>query len=133
MPKPVRSSEGIKELFSAVDRGSLHFVEQSLIQHPDIINERNKYGYTALHLATQKSYLDIVKLLLKYEANPNILGGDIYTALEEAAEKGNLEVVNLLIENGANVEREKIFLPDLDLQSIGLAAKNGHLEVSRFR
>ena len=62
---------------------------------PDI---GNKYGDTALHMACRQGYKEIVKLLLKHNANPyveNSFSGD-KTPLKLALREGHEEIVSLL-------------------------------------
>ncbi len=80
----------------------------SLIQSalPYQINQCDQYGQTALHIAVQKNYLDIIELLLEKGANINALGNDPsyknMTALNYAALTGNLAATKLLLAWGAN-------------------------------
>jgi len=67
------------------------------------VNAKITGGYTALMLASQKGYLEIVKLLITAGADVNakITGG--YTALMLASQKGYLEIVKVLIAARADV------------------------------
>ncbi len=63
--------------------------------NPDLVN---KYGDTALHMACRQGYVEIVKLLLEYDADLNIenrfVGAD--TPLKLAERAGHEEIVALL-------------------------------------
>lgn len=60
------------------------------------INARNINGATPLHYAVQVNSLQIVDLLLKYKANPNLqeyIEVGLRTPLHYAVEKNSIEVV----------------------------------------
>ena len=83
-----------------------------LIQHslPFQINHYDEQGQTALHVAVQKNYLDIVKVLLERGANINAFASDTsythMTALHYAALTGNIAATRLLLAWGANATLE---------------------------
>ncbi len=59
-------------------------------------------NWTPLHYAAEKGYTDIVELLLKKGANPNIkTNKDGKTPLSIARESGNRQIIELLIRYGA--------------------------------
>ena len=113
--------------------------------HPEIVklflNKINRYsldyqnghdGRTALMIAAENGYTDIVKLLLKHGANVNVQNnhGGIKraiinygrTALIIAVENDHTEIVKLLLEHGANVN-EQILL---------IAVKNDNTEIAKL-
>ena len=59
-------------------------------------------GFTALMFACLHGYFEIVQLLLKANANPNLLHSNGQTALMDAVNEGNLQIVEELLENGAD-------------------------------
>ncbi len=67
------------------------------------INIQDDNGWTGLHFAAQDSNIDIMNLLLKYDANPNLIdihgNGPLWTATMNA--KGNFECVKVLLEHKA--------------------------------
>jgi ankyrin repeat protein len=70
----------------------------------DVNVQRKSEGRTALYVASQKGYTDIVKALIAAKADVNAKvhkGGQTYTALKIAEDKGNSEIVKLLREQGA--------------------------------
>jgi len=60
------------------------------------LNQKDQYGYTALHLACDRGNLAVVELLLKHGANRTIKDPDELTALELAETCGHDEVVKVL-------------------------------------
>jgi ankyrin repeat protein len=69
-----------------------------------IIDSKDYYGDTPLHIACGCGALSKVKLLLKYKANINIRNKDGLTPLHcSVLDSRNYEVAKYLIENGANI------------------------------
>ncbi|KAJ7630840.1 ankyrin repeat-containing domain protein [Roridomyces roridus] len=66
-----------------------------LQKNPDL-NATDEYGYTALHLASDRGHLAIVELLLKNGADRTIKDEDGLSALELAEAAGHQSVVKLL-------------------------------------
>ncbi|KIM29140.1 hypothetical protein M408DRAFT_329139 [Serendipita vermifera MAFF 305830] len=60
------------------------------------VNEKDEYGYTALHLAADRGHPSIARLLLQRGADVSILDADGFSALELAEASGKEEVVQVL-------------------------------------
>ncbi|XP_065580150.1 uncharacterized protein LOC136040011, partial [Artemia franciscana] len=65
------------------------------------VNARDSNHKTALHHAVASSRIDIIKLLLQNNADPNALDVNHYTPLHFAVENNNMEAVELLLKHGA--------------------------------
>ena len=66
-------------------------------------NTQDFAGWTPLHEVAQRSHVELVRLLLDHEANPNVPGGDEnVTPLHDAILSGNADIVQALIEKGAD-------------------------------
>src|SRR5262249_33474306 len=96
---------------SAVSAGHREVVALLLAQPGIKVDAQDQEGDTALMLAARHGSLDIVDLLLKAGANPNLATGIIpdaantrfgCTALMSAARYGYLDIVQLLLKAGAN-------------------------------
>ena len=61
-----------------------------------MLNAKDKYGKTALMLASEKGHADAVKALLAAGANVNARDKDGRTALSLATENGHTETANIL-------------------------------------
>ena len=67
------------------------------------VDERDKYGNTALMLAVNGRHLQCLKFLLQAKANVNIKNYQGETALISAARNGHIECLELLMKSGADV------------------------------
>jgi ankyrin repeat protein len=82
---------------------------ESLIELGVDVNRRQKgTEVAALHIAATAGRADVVALLLKARANPNLLDSNGATPLIRAAEAGNIDVVRTLLE----------FKPDLNVAAL---------------
>ena len=61
----------------------------------------NMNGYTPLTVALKKSNIDMIELLLRYGAKPNIPNSYGLTALVKSSACGYSEIVQMLLDNGA--------------------------------
>ena len=96
-----------------------------------------------LLLACLNENIEIVKLFLQYNANPNISDGKGWTPLMISAQQGNLEIVKLLLEHGANKEAEtsdgwtalNAAIQNNNLDVVGLLANNisSKKEISKIK
>lgn len=65
---------------------------------------KNRTGRTALHLAARKDQVDIIELLVKNSASPDVRDPDGWTPMHHACFNGNSASVELLIDLGATVD-----------------------------
>lgn len=104
------TSQEIKEqsLFISVLNGDIEIVKALTEKKVDVDayrldGEGNIQGLTALLAAIKEEYLEIVDLLIKSGANPNLAENDTGgTPLMCAAKLGYVEIVNLLLNAGAD-------------------------------
>ena len=116
------------EFLVSIKKGDIETVRRLLKKFPNA-NIRFFNGASALMLASYFGHLDIVKLLLDYDAriialNPNWSS----TALMEAASQGHLDVSKFLVENKADLRvKDK-----LGRDALYFARANGHDELAAF-
>ncbi|MCL5261348.1 MAG: ankyrin repeat domain-containing protein [Gammaproteobacteria bacterium] len=95
-----------KKLYYAVMCGDVDFTEKLIRQTKANINTQHGHGhYSLLQVAIMMGYLDMVQLLLKYHANPELaddLGNTaLHTVAKERYEDAG-DYAKVLIEGGAN-------------------------------
>lgn len=76
---------------------------QQLVSQPDLVEEQNDEGRTALHLAARAGGIKIVEYLLQLGANPSAQDLAHWTPLHIAAEKNHEHIVRLLIKSGSDL------------------------------
>lgn len=123
------------KLLMYAELGETSFVEKVLKENPtlDVNRPRAEGNKTALYLACEKGYSDIVKLLLERKADamicdaapPALRDGMRYSALTVAARNGNVEVVKLLLDVGMDMESRD----DGRRTALWTAAANKQIEV----
>ena len=93
-----------------------------LLNTPDLINEKDDSGQTALLLAVSFGNIDMVKTFIQAGANIEATTYFEQTPLLMAAHSGNSNAINALIQANAN-----IYAKDIDGRtSLHLAAKSGN-------
>lgn len=65
------------------------------------VNQRNKYGQSALGQTIRNNHLDAVRMLLEAGADPNAADGNGERVIHRAVERGNADIVRLLLAYGA--------------------------------
>ena len=97
--------EHIPPLFIAASVGVLSIV-RSLLELAHDANEQCALG-TALETAATQGHNSVLLTLLKYGADPNLLGRDGYPPLQAAARFGTVESVKALVDSGADIHDER--------------------------
>ncbi|EKX73782.1 ankyrin repeat domain containing protein [Theileria equi strain WA] len=92
------------EFFSQVTSGNLEAIKEILKDDPNMVNVTTPEGLTPLHLAADRGFDHIVKLLIKYGADINAVDDNGDTALHVAIESEQQEIIKILIDNNANTE-----------------------------
>lgn len=94
----------------------------------DIPNERTNLGETQLFLASQRGFVDDIKLLMYAGANVNAQTHIGRTSLQIASQEGHIEVVKQLLSFGANI----LHKDHAGYTALDLAQKNGHDEIAEL-
>ena len=90
----------------------------------DINVQRQPQLWTPLMIAANRGSLDIVRLLLRYQADPNFEEFDSFTALLFAAHHGHVAVARILLERGANVYHKS----SAGATALSLASSNAEMK-----
>ena len=108
-------------------KGNIDLVKE-LIEKGEEINPKKENP--PLYAASWKGFRDIVELLLKSNANPNLaLSKDGQTPLFVASKNGHTEIIKLLLDSNAN--------PNLALTTDGQtplyqSSKNGYINIVKL-
>ncbi|AIG05642.1 ankyrin domain-containing protein [Pseudomonas fluorescens] len=97
------AAEFAEQVFDVARRGDTALLA-ALLAKGLPVNLRNHNGDTLLMLSAYHGHAEAVKVLLEFQADPQIANEKHQLPIAGAAFKGNLEVVRALIEGGAPVE-----------------------------
>ena len=92
-----------KQLFRAAKYGNVTEIRNLLKQGANL-EFKNRKGYTALHIATIKGYLDVVELLIEAGANIDNVSNIGSTPLMSAAYRSYTAILQALLAAGADTK-----------------------------
>ncbi|XVE96801.1 hypothetical protein REPUB_Repub02eG0254500 [Reevesia pubescens] len=137
MTKQLTGKRDDTPLHSAVRAGDFELVLEIISggenggELKDLLSKQNQSGETALYVAAECGYADIVKEMMKYY--DIVLAGlkarNGYDAFHIAAKQGDLEVLKILME--ANLDLSMTF-DSYNTTALHTAASQGHTEVVNF-
>lgn len=104
-------------------QGKLAMVNEILERTPNAVHCKSG-GKTALQVSCHQGHLDIVKLLLSYNAEIDLQDDEGDTALHYAAFGNQPEIVDLLAKKGANLDS----INQAKCTPLHIAVNKGHLE-----
>ncbi|KAL2810710.1 ankyrin repeat-containing domain protein [Aspergillus granulosus] len=107
-------------LLLAIPHGRVKLVELLL---PEVGSPNFTPGSLLLHAVQAKS-VELMKVLLRHGADPNITKKGVYNATLWAAELGYTDIVEVLVDGGADPD----FLDRSGRTPLSLAAEKGHVE-----
>ncbi|MGJ1268682.1 ankyrin repeat domain-containing protein [Sphingobacterium spiritivorum] len=114
-------------IHEACAAGLTQHVEAIILQKPEIVDELSTQGFTPLGIATHFSREDIIRILLKNHADPNIPSQNGYNVypLHAALHANNSTISKMLIEAGAyvNIAQSSRITP------LHLAAQHGNIDL----
>jgi ankyrin repeat protein len=114
-------------LYHATFHGFLEIVERLALKYPQYVNVISGLLGTALHPASERGHVDVVRLLLKCGADVDAQGFSNMSPLQIASSMGHLNVVQCLLDHGADVN-----YPDAYHGTpLKLAAERGNVETVR--
>jgi len=94
---------GVPPIFAAI-QNHLYNKLRKLLDDGANIELKNKFGDTPLIFAIYQNDSKLVKILLEYGANPNVIDGNgLYTPLSKASDSNMIEIVKLLLKYGADI------------------------------
>ena len=117
-----------RPLYCAAFCGFLKQVEHLTVRYPQCPKARGGLCGTALHSASFRGHLHVVRYLLQHGVDVNIRNAEDFTSLLLASMEGHREVVQCLLDHDADLE-----LPDKwHYSPLILAAYNGYIEIIRL-
>jgi ankyrin repeat protein len=125
MPDPER---GARPLYYAALCGFPEIVEHLTLKYPQYASARGGVCGTALHAASFKGHLQVVRYLLQHGVDVNARDSGQETPLLLASFQGRGDVVQCLLDYGANVDLRDQFLNT----PLNLAADWRHFDVVRL-
>lgn len=87
----------------AAEEGQTEIVEKILKQYPELVNKKDRDGYTALHKTCYNNHYETAKVLISYGADLDARTNMQWTPLHSACKWNNPKMVALLLQNGANI------------------------------
>jgi len=97
----------LNKIHDAARRGDIEMMSLWLSRDPGLVNAKDRYGHTPLHIAAIYERTKIVDLLLEKGTDINIKSTSGATALNYAQAHGQVEVAKLLIRKGADQSARK--------------------------
>ena len=103
-----------------------HLGVEPLLELQAISNiQKEKNGWTALMISSANGHYQVVELLLKQQADPNIQLHDGRTALYLASENGHYQVVELLLRQTVDLNIQD----EIGATALMIASQKGHYQV----
>ena len=111
-PLPAQTSVPVREIHHLVRDGDIGRLRAAIEAGIDL-NARDRHGQTLLLVAVQHRRLDIMMMLGKAGADPDLAHDRVghFTPLHEAAWRNNLDSVEALLELGADATRRTWLTP----------------------
>ena len=122
------SEPGARPLYYAALCGFHELVEQLVLKYPQYASARGGLCGTALHSASFKGHLQVVRYLLRYGVDVNVRDSGEDTSFLLASWQGHSDVAKCLLEHGADVELRDQF----QNTPLNLAAGFGSLDAVQF-
>ncbi|GMI80053.1 hypothetical protein like AT1G07710 [Hibiscus trionum] len=137
MTKQLTSKKDDTLLHSAVRAGDFELVLEIISgsredgELKDLLSKRNQSGETALYVAAECGYADLVKEMMKYYdiVSAGVKARNGFDAFHIASKQGDLEVLKILME--ANHDLSMTF-DSYNTTALHTAASQGHTEVVNF-
>jgi ankyrin repeat protein len=91
------------EIHDAARVGDVEKVNALLTMKPELANDKDDAGMTALHVAAREGQKDVARLLLRHKADVNGIARSNFTPLHWAVWRDDVEMVELLLQHKADI------------------------------
>ncbi|XP_055953817.1 ankyrin repeat domain-containing protein 49-like [Argiope bruennichi] len=95
-----------KLILWAAEKNELETMKTLLEEDPNLVNARDNDLYTPLHRASYSNNVEVIKMLLSYDADISAKTRDGWEPLHCACKWDSIEAVSLLLQNGADVNAQ---------------------------
>jgi ankyrin repeat protein len=135
LKKQVRTQKGGGRLLDVIGNTELSREEiykqvKQILENNNVdVNKAGWFGKTPLYIASEKGYVEVVRMLVKggVDMNKSSKWDDGATPLIIASQNGHVEVVRALVEGGADMDKAN----DGGWTPLYVASLHGHVEVVR--
>ncbi len=117
-----------QEIHSLVESGELSKIEILVKDNPEILNEKDDYGYYPIHIAALNGHYEIVKYLVDKGCDYQIRSANGSTPLHLATKCNDLEIVRFLVENKVDINSRT----NSGRNPVVIAAESGSKEVADY-
>ena len=117
-----------QNIFKAAEKGNLEVIKKLLVNNISDINLRDNNGKTALSIAAEKGYPDMVKYLIEKGADVSTQNKYGTTPLHYASYYNYIGIVRLLLESDARLNLHS----DFTATAISFAATRGNTEIVKM-
>jgi ankyrin repeat protein len=125
-----------EKFFNSAREGDTKYIEAYLKANPTLVSARDGRGNNALVIAAGRGKIDVLKVLLKYRANPeDYTNSGLFegkSALSWAASQGRSEALTLLLQSGANAHLAAVTGVFQGKTALMWASSQGRTEVVRL-
>ncbi|XP_035233370.1 ankyrin repeat domain-containing protein 49-like [Stegodyphus dumicola] len=106
--KPIEDLDGDpkKMILWAAEKNELETLRRLLEEDSELVNTRDNDEYTPLHRASYSNNVEVIKILLSYDADVSATTIDGWQPLHCACKWDSVEAVSLLLQNGADVNAQ---------------------------
>jgi len=118
-------SQNINEL---AKKGDIVKVKALLGKKPELVNIKNKEGWSPLHYASFHGHNEVAELLIVRGADINALDNFKCTPLHRAVLRGHMKIAKLLVESGADINKKSAF----GETPLFYAVRSGHKKVAEY-
>ncbi len=92
-----------QDIFSAAEAGNIQQVKEYLQKSPELLNAKNREGFTPLYIAAWKNHAELTKILLDMGADPSIGDNENTMPVHMAAIGSSYEALNILLDRGIDI------------------------------
>lgn len=128
LKEQMKKTEFLEDVWKAVHTGDLAMLQKLLESDKKLVNSKSAYGRTPLMGAAQEGNTEMIELLLKLGANPNLQDTSGSTALMLASSNGKTGVALALLAAGVDIN----FQCSKGGTALMAAAAWGHFELVKL-